>query len=177
MRPRNAVLTTFRRAVLSSGLALGLAFTMPARVPAQATFEAGLDAFLRGDHASAAARWEPLARSGHAQSAFNLGRMGELGQGAPADDAAAAAWFRIAAERGHPGAQHALGQLIAEGRGGESDPVEAHLWLALAARQAVPGSAGARLIALQVEALRRRLSADQVTDAEAALANWSPRRD
>lgn len=174
MRPRSAMLTSFRRSLMVGTLAAAVAFTISGRSFGQAMFEAGLDAFLRGDYPAAAAHWETLARAGHAQSAFNLGRMRELGQGGPVDDAAAAGWFRIAAERGHPGAQHALGQLIAEGRGGEADLVEAYLWLALAARQASPG---ARLVGLQLEALRRRLSREQIADADAALANWAPRRD
>lgn len=174
MRPRSAMLTTLH---VPLALAAALVVTNMQPLAAQSGFEAGLDAFLHSDYAVALRHWTPLARAGHAQAAFNLGRMYELGQGVVHDDVTAAGWFRMAAERGHPGAQQNLGQILAEGRGGQSDPVEAHLWLSLAARQAPPGSPAAKLLELQLEALRRRLDASQRADADAALAAWSPRRD
>jgi len=182
MRPRNATLTSWsdpdgRSWRACRGAALALLLAMPLPAAAQAGFEAGLDAFLRADYAAAVTHWQALASVGHAQSAFNLGRMHELGQGVNQDDAAAARWFRSAAERGHPGAQHSLGQIYAEGRGGLDDPIEAYLWLALASLQAAPETPAARMLALQRAALLRRLTPTQLDEAEAALASWSLRRD
>lgn len=148
---------------------------LPATVGAG--FDDGVDAWLRGEWPRAAAEWRPLAESGHAQAAFNLGRMAELGQSGAVDEAAAAEWFRVAAERGHPGAQLALGEYYAERRGGLDDPDEACLWLLLA-RRGLPDDVGARrYVEFQLARLRPRLSDDRFADAEARAAAWAPRRD
>jgi len=146
-------------------------------IAAGASFDDGVDAWLRGEWPRAASAWRPLAEAGHAQAAFNLARMAELGQGGPVDEAAAADWFLVAAERGHPGAQLALGEYYAERRGGLDDPEEACLWLLLA-RRALPEEAGARrYVDFQLARLRPRLTVEQFADAEARAAAWAPRRD
>ncbi len=69
--------------------------------PAWADFEAGMEAYDRGDYATALKEWRPLAEQGDANAQFNLGSMYEYGEGVPQDDKEAARWFRLAAEQGY----------------------------------------------------------------------------
>ena len=141
--------------------------------PAAAGFEEGVDAYLRGEYERAVREWRPLAERGHAQAAFNLGRMRELGQGD--DDRAAAQWYREAAERGHAEAQRALAQLLADGDAAAR--AEAAFWFILAARAWPAESPARRYLDFQLARLRTRLGDDELADAEARAAAWSPRRD
>ncbi len=43
--------------------------------PAWADFQAGLEAYDRGDYATALTEFRPLAQQGHAGAQFNLGQM------------------------------------------------------------------------------------------------------
>ena len=156
---------------------LALLATLLVPSAAAAGFDDGVDAWLRGDFARAAAEWGPLAESGHAQAANNLARMAELGQDGPVDEAAAARWFRVAAERGHPQAQASLGEYYAERRGGLDDPEAACLWLLLARRAWPEESGGRRYVDFQLARLRPRLSDEQFADVEAQAQAWAPRRD
>lgn len=144
---------------------------------AAAGFEEGVDAYLRGEYTRARTEWTPLAERGHAQAAYNLGRMRELGLDGPADVAAAARWYREAAERGHADAQRALAQLLAEGKGDLDDPAEAAFWFAIAARAWPANSPARRHIDFQLTRLKTRLGDDAFAEAEARAGAWSPRRD
>ena len=162
-----------RRRFLAALLAVPLAIA----VPVHASFDDGIAAFLRGDYAAAWEAWRGPAEAGHAQSAFNLGRMCELGQGVTRDDGAAAAWFRIAAERGHPEAQRSLGQIYLERRGGLDDRTEALMWLTLARRAMAAGSPAERLTLLQLERLRADMTATEIAAGEQRADGFVPRRD
>jgi TPR repeat protein len=61
-------------------------------------FQKGLEAYNRGDYATALREWRPLAAQGHARAQYNLGFMYASGQGVPQDYAEAVKWFR----RSHP---------------------------------------------------------------------------
>jgi len=50
-----------------------------------ADFQAGKDAFYRGDYATALKEWQPLAEQGDADAQFNLGSLYANGQGVPQD--------------------------------------------------------------------------------------------
>ena len=43
--------------------------------PAWADFKAGMEAYERGDYATALTEFRPLAQQGHAGAQFNLGQM------------------------------------------------------------------------------------------------------
>jgi TPR repeat protein len=75
-------------------------------------FQVGLDAYDRGDYATALREWTPLAEQGLASAQFNLGRMYYNGEGVPQDSKTAVKWFRRAAEQGHAGAQSRLGFIM-----------------------------------------------------------------
>jgi len=88
-------------------LILGAAATVAAlgAVPAAADVKAGVDAWSRGDYATAIDQWRPLAIAGDADAQFNLAQAYKLGRGVTLDPALAESWFRKAALQGHVQAQ------------------------------------------------------------------------
>ena len=90
-----------------------------------ADFQAGLNAYARGDYATAFKEWLPLAEQGEALAQLVLGGLYEYGRGVPQDYAQAAAWYRQAAERGDVRAQVNLGRLYMEGQGVPQDYAQA----------------------------------------------------
>ena len=52
-------------------------------VPAWADFEAGVDAYHRGDYATALREWRPQAEQGDVVAQFTLGMRYEKGRGCP----------------------------------------------------------------------------------------------
>jgi uncharacterized protein len=107
---------------------------MPAMVSAQ-DFDAGLDAFVAGDFATALHEWIPLADHGDAVAQFQLGRIYYNGLGVPQDFVEAMKWFRLAADQGHAEAQNNLGLRYLNGKGVPQDYSEAMKWFRLAADQ------------------------------------------
>lgn len=79
--------------------ALGAAFIVG--TPALADTKAGVDAWERGDYATAVAQWRRAADAGDADAQFNLGQAYKLGRGVPIDTAQAEQWFGKAAAKGH----------------------------------------------------------------------------
>jgi len=98
-----------------------------------ADFQKGLDAYERGDYATALKEWTPLAEQGNAYAQHNLGVMYSNGQGVPQDDKTAVKWYTLAAEQGNAIAQHNLGAMYAFGTGILKDYVYAHMWGNIAA--------------------------------------------
>ena len=68
--------------------------------PTWADFQAGVEAYDRGDYATALKEWRPLAEEGDAASQANLGAMYDEGQGVPQDYVQAHLWFNLAAAQG-----------------------------------------------------------------------------
>ncbi len=100
-----------------------------------ADFQAGVDAYNRGDFTEAYKQWLPLAEQGHAYAQNNLGLMYAQGEGVPQDYGEAVRWFRQAAEQGYADAQLNLGLMYDNGEGVPQDYVRAYAWLNLAAAQ------------------------------------------
>ena len=65
-----------------------------------ADFQKGLDAYNRGDYATALKEWTPLAEQGDVDAQYNLGLMYNKGQGVPQDYVRAHMWYNIAASTG-----------------------------------------------------------------------------
>jgi len=82
-----------------------LSFAAFLAIPVLADFQAGLDAFQKGDYITAAKEWRPLAEQGVPIAQFNLGLLYLDGHGVPQSDAEAANWFRRAAEQDYAPAQ------------------------------------------------------------------------
>jgi cell division septation protein DedD len=94
----------------------------------------GIEAWQRGDYATAVAMWRPLAERGDPDAAFNLGQAYRLGRGVHANAALGKSWFEKAAEQGHVDAATMLGLLLMD----EGDKAGAIKWLKRAAEQDEP---------------------------------------
>lgn len=105
-----------------------------------ADFQAGVDAYDRGDYDTAYGEWLPLAEQGNAGAQYNLGALYADGHLDPPDDSAAARWFLRAAEQGSAPAQFAMGKLYRRGQGVPQNDGEAVKWYRLAAEQGHPES-------------------------------------
>ena len=91
-------------------------------------FVVGLEAYHRGDYATAMRKFRPLAEQGDAAAQFNLGIMYANGKGVPEDAVQAVYWYRKAAEQGDAAAQFNLGFMYANGKGVPEDAVQAVYW-------------------------------------------------
>ena len=100
-----------------------------------ADFATGLDAYQRGDYASAFEEWIPLAEQGNASAQYNLGRMYRNGDDVKQDYGNAVNWYILAAEQGHANAQFKLGLMYDMGIGVERDIGTAIMWYTFAAEQ------------------------------------------
>ncbi len=91
--------------------------------PACADVKTGIDAYTRGDFATAVNTWRPLAIAGDADAQYNLGQAYRLGRGVPDDPQMAESWFKQAADQGHERARNAYGlTLFQNGRRQEAIP-------------------------------------------------------
>lgn len=173
--------------------------------PAWADFKAGVDAYQRGDYATALREWQPLAEQGQALAQYNLGLLYANGQGVSKDDAQAQQWYEKAAAQGHADAQVNLGILYDYGRGVAQDYKKAVYWYRLSAKQGnelaqrqlglmfergdgVPqdyvqaymwytlGAAnGAKRGAALRDALAKRMTPDQIAEAQQLAREWKPK--
>jgi len=109
--------------------------------PAACDFKAGLEAYQRGDYATALSEWRPYAERGDAHAQFNLGLLYSRGLGTPEDQAEAARWYLKAAEQGVVAAQYNLGILCAGGQGVAKDYSLARDWYRKAAEQGLADAA------------------------------------
>ncbi len=98
-------------------------------------YETGVEAYQRGDYATALTEFRPLAQQGDARAQYNLGVIYSKGQGVPQDYAEALHWYRQAAEQGDASGQFGLGGMYLDGRGVPRDYAEAVRWYRQAAEQ------------------------------------------
>jgi TPR repeat protein len=108
-----------------------------AALPGIADFKAGVEAYDRGDYATALREWQPSADRGDPNAEYNLGLMSALGQGVTQNYQQAADWYRKAADQGVAAAQFNLGVLYANGQGVAADPAQAIQWFLKAAEQGI----------------------------------------
>ncbi len=102
---------------------LGAIVAVVLAAPAFADVKTGIDAYQRGDFATAVNTWRPLADAGDADAQYNLGQSYRLGRGVPVDAQIAESWFRKAADQGHERARNAYGlTLFQRGRRAEAIP-------------------------------------------------------
>jgi TPR repeat protein len=93
-------------------LALGLLAAAAADAGA-ADKGTALDAYARGDYATAARRWRPMAEAGNAEAQFLLATLYARGQGVARDPATAYKWYWAAAAQKMDGANASLRKLTA----------------------------------------------------------------
>src|SRR5579864_3106357 len=142
-----------------------------AAISAAADFNAGLDAYKKGDYTTAAKEWRPLAEQGVAAAQFNLGLLYLDGHGVPQDPAEAAKWFTKSAEQDYTQAQHNLGAMYGAGQGVKRDYVQAYKWLNICAAK---GNAGCES---QRDLIAKKLRASQLTTAQRMSSEFTPKKE
>ncbi len=157
-------------------LALAVALLIALAVPAWADFQAGADAYWRGDYVTALLEFKPLAEKGHAKAQLALGVMYELGRGVPQDSAEAVKLYHKAAEQGHAAAQYDLGLMYHKGHGVPQDYVQAHVWYNLAALRSEPG-ADQDISVKNRDIIAEKMTPAQIAEAEKLVREWKPKRE
>ncbi|MGA2213812.1 MAG: tetratricopeptide repeat protein [Bryobacteraceae bacterium] len=142
-----------------------------AAVPALADFQAGLEAYQKGDYVTAAKEWRPLADDGDPASQFNLGLLFLDGHGVPQSYVEAVNWFRRAAEQDYEPAQHNLGAMYGSGQGVKRDYVQAYKWLNICAAK---GNAGC---VTQRDLLSKKLKPGQIAEAQRLATQFQPQKE
>jgi len=100
-----------------------------------ADFNKGVDAYERGDYATALREMTPFAEQGNAIAQYGLGLIYANGEGIEKNLTEAMKWYRKAAEQGHASAQNNLGVMYDNGKGVEKNLTEAMKWYRKAAEQ------------------------------------------
>lgn len=144
---------------------------LTAVVPAFADFQAGLDAYKKGDYIAAAMEWRPLAEQGDPIAQYNLGLLYLDGHGVPQSPAEAANWFRRAAEQDYTAAQHNLGAMYGSGQGVKRDYIQAYKWLNICAAK---GNAGC---IAQRDLVAKKLKPGQVAEAQRLATDFTPHKE
>ena len=145
-------------------LVAALAAILSLPVAAQ-DYKKGMEAYGRGDYATALRELRPLAEQGLAEAQFALAQMYNFGTGVPQDDEQAFTWFHRASEGGHAKAQAVLGFLYTYGVGTKKDAFQAYFWFSLAASRANPvAKANRDKVARSLSAARRAEADRLVTD-------------
>ena len=109
--------------------------------PARADFEAGREAFEKGDYTKALNEFLPSVMEGNTGAQFYLALMYEKGAGVPQDQAKAFKWYNLAAEQGSAEAMFKLGVYHYDGSGGAAkDTEKAMTWFGDAAREGIAGA-------------------------------------
>ena len=137
-------------------------------VPVWADFQAGKDAYDRGDYATALNEWRPLAEQGDPSAQFRLGSLYENGDGVQRDFVKARQWYEKAAAQGEAKAQFYLGIQSAYGEGGTLDLVQAYMWYSLAAGNGNAHAPGYR------DDLVRQMTPAQLIEAQKRVRAWKP---
>lgn len=98
--------------MVRSGISAAAVAALLWAVPAAADVRAGVDAWMRGDYATAIKEWRQPAIDGDADAQFNMGQAYKLGRGVPPDLKVAEDWYRRAAQQGHLQAEENYGLIL-----------------------------------------------------------------
>ena len=147
---------------------LGLCLLLVQTVPCNADFDAGWNAYGRGDFPAAFREWQTSAEQGDARAEANLAYLYAEGHGVPQDCQKAVYWFEKAAAQGSDHARYGLGVFYYSGRCVSQDLVKAYMWFNLAAASgSLPVAERAR------DDVGARLTQGQLAKAqELARDNW-----
>lgn len=150
---------------------LGAFTALIASVPAWADFQAGLDAYQKGDYVAAAKEWQPLAEQGDPAAQYNLGLLYLDGRGVPQSPAQAVSWFRRAAEQDYTPAQHNLGAMYGSGQGVKRDYIQAYKWLNICAAKGDAGCISQR------DLIAKKLKAAQLAEAQRLATDFKSQKE
>ncbi len=106
--------------------------------PAKSDYEAGAEAYSKGDFKAAMTEWLPLAEGGDAVAQNSVGALYDRGLGVDEDDATAAYWYEKAAKQNLPLAMRNLASKYASGHGVPYDETLAEEWYDKAAKMGDP---------------------------------------
>ena len=151
------------------GISIVLGLSLMLVPPAWPDYQAGAEAYKRGDYDAAVKEFRPLADQGIAVAQYNLGLMSYQGQGMPRDYQEAAQWCRLAAEQGHAGAQVLLGTMYHLGQGVPRDDVLAHMWVTLAAAHGIEVAVKWR------DLFEKSMTPAQLAEAQRLAREWKPK--
>ncbi len=129
----------------------------------------GMEAYDKGDYATALKEWRTLAEQGDAEAQYGLGVIYNHARGVPQDYEQALHWYSKAAEQGHAGAQAYLALMYLRGRGVPQDDVQAHMWFNLSAAH---GMETARTLR---DRLAEKMTPAQLADAQRLAREWTPK--
>jgi hypothetical protein len=139
-------------------------------VPAWADFQAGMDAYNRGDYGTAFRVWRPLAEQGDANAQVQLGILYEQGLFGPQDSVQAVLWFEKAAAQGNANAQVRLGASYEAGKGVPQDNVQAYKWYTL-------GETNGDIKASELrDALTNQMTPAQIAEGQQLAREWKPKQ-
>jgi len=96
---------------MRGALGVALAATMVS-APALADVKTGVEAWARGDWATAVREWREPAVAGDADAQFNMGQAYKLGRGVPMNLTEAEQWYARAAQQGHRQAEENYGLIL-----------------------------------------------------------------
>jgi len=96
-------------------------------------YQAGRDAFDRGDYPAAVKEFKALAEQNDPKGQYALAIMYDMGEGIPQSAEKAMEYYRASAEQGYADAQNNLGVMYDQGEGVATDYNEAMKWYLLAA--------------------------------------------
>ena len=123
-----------KRILTALVLSISILFASGGFVFAQ-DFLKGVEAWEKGDFATALREWSALAEQGNTLAQFSLGWLYEDGRGVTQNHKEAVKWYRKAAEQGYEDAQFNLGLMYSQGKGVLQDYKEAVKWYRKAAEQ------------------------------------------
>ena len=121
------------------------------------------------DYVQARQWFEKAAAQGLAVAQYKLGYLYAEGQGVPQDYVRAREWYERAATQGLAVAQYNLGYLYAEAHGVPQDYIQAHKWYNLA------GANGDKEAASLRDALAKKMTQDQIAEAQRLAREWKPK--
>jgi TPR repeat protein len=125
--------------------------------------------------AALALKWfAKAAEQGLASAQENLGLIYGGGEGIPKDYSKAFGWFKKAAEQNDLEAQINLAMLYSLGEGGPKDYVESHKWFSLALKHSSLEEGQLSDLRDDIEWLEKRMSGDQIDEAQKRAMEWKP---
>lgn len=124
--------------------------------------------------AAEAFRWySAAADQGNPNAQFSLANAYMNGAGVQKNQAKADEWLKRSAAQGYPNAMVTLGAALADGAGSEKDLVGSYTWLTLA-MDAVGGEKAKALTKALREEVAKRMSPEQLANAEARVKEFKP---
>jgi TPR repeat protein len=136
-----------------------------------ADFATGVSAYQKGDYATAAKEWRPLAEKGSPEAQFNLGLLYADGQGVPQDYSEARTWFQRSADQDYAKAQLNLGALYSSGKGVKRDYVQAYKWFNVCAAKGDPKCVAKR------DFVAKQLKPSQLANAQRLSKEFTPKKE